>query len=444
MRKPFKAVILSACATAILLVLGAPPVSAHNTLDESVPAEGDVLESPPSTWTLTFEKSVPLDSASGVVINGDGVRTSLSVPRHGSSDSTIVFDLPSNLTGSISARWRLVGTDGHVISGRVSFSVDLSATGQQGQIEGSAGSVFTPPPNNESVEPIQEEWTTTPEPIRVVLRLFGFLFLLLLGGIFFVDLFIAEGAAHTSAGRRMLLLGSIGVMLVPLLQFWSFVNDLGGSVGDALSLTPGVMLLVRSAVGCALIGASTSISSGRTTLTGIRWQVGLAWLTYLVALAYGGHSRSRDFPWLGIPADVLHVTAISAWLGGLAALVFAVLPSVTNDQGVTCFRQFSRLAERAVLVVALTGSIQTVRLHGNVSTLFSSTHGILLLAKLLLVALILRFAARNRTILKESHDPDLQAHKRIRSLLVKSALKETVIASGVLLITSVMIGASLD
>ena len=242
----------------------------------------------------------------------------------------------------------------------------------------------------------------------------------------------------------MLLLGSIGVMLVPLLQFWSFVNDLGGSVGDALSLTPGAMLLVRSAVGCALIGASTSISSGRTTLTGIRWQVGLAWLTYLVALAYGGHSRSRDFPWLGIPADVLHVTAISAWLGGLAALVFAVLPSVTNDQGVACFRQFSRLAERAVLVVALTGSIQTVRLHGNVSTLFSSTHGILLLAKLLLVALILRFAARNRTILKRSHDPDLQAHKRIRSLLVKSALKETVIASGVLLITSVMIGASLD
>ena len=69
---------------------GVNPALAHNSFDSSSPADGEVLEGAPSTWTVTFAKSVPLESFSGEVINGDGIRTQLSNPTLGSSDNIVV------------------------------------------------------------------------------------------------------------------------------------------------------------------------------------------------------------------------------------------------------------------------------------------------------------------------------------------------------------------
>jgi len=139
----------------------------------------------------------------------------------------------------------------------------------------------------------------------------------------------------------------------------------------------------------------------------------------------------------------LHTSAVSAWLGGLVALIFVVLPSVDPNQGIAYLRRFSRLAERAVIVVAVTGAIQTIRLHGSLMTLFTSSHGMLLLLKLLLVAAIIRLAARNRSILRANQEDGSISNAHTKSTLVKSALKETSIAVVVLLVTAVLVGASL-
>ena len=436
MRKSFKAAFVSACAAASLLALGVSPASAHNTLDESVPAEGDVLESPPSTWTLTFEKSVPLDSASGTVINGDGVRTSLPSPRHGDSDKSIIFDLPQDLGGVINARWRLVGVDGHVISGRVSFTVQSLAPGVSTPISAPTGAALA-----EAIP--DDEPTTISEPIRVALRLANFIFLLLLGGVLFAELFVAERSMMIRGGMALLRVGALGSAVVPLAQWWTFAVEVG-SFGETLPLTPGVMFLIRSAAGFSMLAACELILRGHTQATSIKWQLGSAWTIYLIALAYAGHSRSQGFAWLGIPADVLHTTAISAWLGGLAALIFVIVPSVDVNQGVAYLSRFSHLAERAVIVVAGTGVIQTIRLHGSFTTLFTSTHGLLLLLKVSLVVLIIRLAARNRNVLRAVHDGSSNSNAHTRSVLVRSALKETVIAAFVLLVTAFLVGASLD
>jgi copper transport protein len=116
--------VIAVFSTVTALIFSASPASAHNTLVSSNPENGAMMASAPLQWVLTFDKSVPLSSASGEVVKSDGVRVALAVPRHGTSDNIIVFDFPPSLSGSSTARWRLIGTDGHVISGRVSFSVD--------------------------------------------------------------------------------------------------------------------------------------------------------------------------------------------------------------------------------------------------------------------------------------------------------------------------------
>lgn len=64
---------------------GAQPASAHNALDTSVPSAGAVLTEVPATWSLTFTKDVPLDSASAELVAASGVRTALPAPTYGVS-----------------------------------------------------------------------------------------------------------------------------------------------------------------------------------------------------------------------------------------------------------------------------------------------------------------------------------------------------------------------
>jgi methionine-rich copper-binding protein CopC/putative copper export protein len=371
------------------------PAFAHNTFIDSSPSDGEVLASAPTSWSVTFEKSVPLDSASGVVVNGDGVRTSLSTPRHGDSDSTVIFDLPPNLSGSINARWRLVGTDGHIISGRVTFTVQDSTVEAPITSDGSISdtSIEVPATTISNTEVLADESTSAPQPIRIALRFANFLSLIIFGGLFFAERFVAGRDATTPIGRQVLLIGAIGSALTPLIQLWIFSNDLGGSLGEALSLTPGVMLVIRAIAGCILFAGCLIGARLQTGLDRVTWQLAASWLVYLVALAYGGHSRSQALPWLGIPTDVLHVTAISS-----------------------C----------------------------SVVTLFSSSHGLLLVLKLLLMGMIIWLASRNRSTLRDFQHGDLAANARTKSLVLKSSLKELLISSVILAITAVMVGASLD
>ncbi|MGA0895330.1 MAG: copper resistance CopC family protein, partial [Ilumatobacteraceae bacterium] len=110
-----------------MVVLSVPGTAdAHNALESSSPSPGEVVAVSPPTWTLDFTSPVPLESASGEVVLADGSRLDLDAPVHGASDRSIVFTLPAALAGSVTARWRLVGTDGHVISGRVPFTVGQS------------------------------------------------------------------------------------------------------------------------------------------------------------------------------------------------------------------------------------------------------------------------------------------------------------------------------
>ncbi|MBI5089964.1 MAG: copper resistance protein CopC [Actinobacteria bacterium] len=111
-----------AITTAVLV--SANPASAHNTLLSSDPADGATLVVAPSQMTLVFDKSVPLETLSIDLIDASGVRSTLSGSKHGATgDTEVVTPLPPLPAGEVTTRWRLVGPDGHPITGRVSFTV---------------------------------------------------------------------------------------------------------------------------------------------------------------------------------------------------------------------------------------------------------------------------------------------------------------------------------
>ena len=427
---------------------GASAVYAHNTQETSSPASGEVLALAPTEWIVGFTKTVPLDTASGEIVGSDGVRVALAPPRHGVTDNIIVFDLPPNLVGAVTARWRLVGIDGHVISGRIPFSVELAAVVPEAMVTPETvvapEAVVAP-----VVAAVEEIGAPISEPIRFSLRLVNYVSLMALAGVLIAEWLLAQGTLALSLARRFALVGALGVAIAPLFQLLIFIDDIQiagtswlSGFGDALGTTAGGMLFAKTVLGILLvalvrktedIGALNSLRSRLIAATGVM---------YLVALAYVGHSRSQAAPWLGVPVDVVHTAAAATWLGGLAALVFVVIPKVDTERGVAAFDRFGHVAERAVAVLVVTGIIQMLRLHGNPLSMLTNRAGLLLIFKISLVALMLWLAARNRRELGVHRRRESMQPKTLRRLLVRASLIETAIGSGVLVITSVLVATT--
>lgn len=428
----------------------AQPANAHNALATSVPAAGDVLTEVPSVWSLTFTKDVPLASASAELVAASGVRTTLPAPTYGVSKKEILFALPPDLNGAMTGRWRLVGTDGHVITERVSFTVNVvsvtTTTILAGPETGDAEISDATMPAE-----VMTDGAVTSETVRWGLRAFGYAALLIVGGLLFTELFVAQGVLGAARARETLLASSAMLTAVSLAQTLIFLDDsrdfgVASSVFhilEAFDSTAGSMYFVRFLSAAVLLAgivrarqtASPFLSAPPMMVLGV---------AYLVSLAYTSHSRSMAWPVLGVPADVIHTAAAAAWLGGLFVFVLFVIPSLQPAQSFEAFRKYGDVAKYAVIAMLVTGVIQTLRLHGNLLTLFTQTHGRWLLLKLVLVALMLKIGDINRRrLLRKMPDNDEAFAGRV-ALLRRASITEIVNGGLVMLVTAFLVSSSFD
>lgn len=424
--------------------------SAHNSLEQSNPVDGSVLTEAPAEWVLTFAEDVPLDSASGQVISTDGVRRELPYPRHGDSARVVRFALPADLTGTVSLRWRLVGTDGHVVSGRVRFTID-PATNPGTPTTTAPGTPDTTTDSGDGpTGSLEEPAGPAPEPVRWLIRTANFAALVLLGGLILSELHIARGTMSSPKGRR-LSMGAVGAVagtaVVQLLVILGDIHETSmvgalARLGDAFDSTPTAMAAVRVLSAVVLVAAVRSVATVVSSTRGTAALLGLGAI-HLVALAYTGHSRSMAAPWLGIPVDVVHTAASAVWLGGLVALLVAVIPVLDSDGALTAFVRFGDAARLAVVAIVVTGLIQTARLHGGITTLFTQSHGRILLLKILIVALMLKVGDINRRRLVRIASASPSHMEQRTSLIVRASITEAALGAIVIAVTAMLVTASL-
>jgi copper transport protein len=110
-----------------------------------------------------------------------------------------------------------------------------------------------------------------------------------------------------------------------------------------------------------------------------------------------GHAFTGTFVPLAVPADTLHVAAMSIWLGGLASLALIVLDR-DPDAGRSAAR-FSPVALTSVVVIIATGVFASWREVGfSVDAFRHTTYGNLLLVKIGIFIALLALAAWSRRI----------------------------------------------
>ena len=425
----------------IFLGIGADVARAHNSYDSSTPADGDVLGVSPPEWTITFANEVPLDSASAEIITADGVRADLGAALAGPQSNVIRFALPENLSGAIGLRWKLIGQDGHVVSGRVGFTVDPTIT--------TPGAVPPSTPTTTATTEEAPQFSDTnpaPEPVRWLVRLAVYVALLVLAGLVVSELFIAQGTLRSERGSLLLRVSGSTLTVGSLLQVLFLLGDIHGTsifgavgkLSDSFDSTALGMTTLRLFVGITVLCVSFVRFAESDEERVSRSMIGLLGL-FGLALAFTGHSRSRAWPVLGVPADVAHTAAIATWLGGLAILLLVVLPMVDDRDALETFRRFGRLATIAVPVMIGTGVVQTLRLHGGITTLFSQTHGRVLLLKLVLVVGMLALANKSRKInLRRIADEAGRVATR-RQQLTRAALTECAVGGTVVAVTAILV-----
>jgi len=119
--------------------------------------------------------------------------------------------------------------------------------------------------------------------------------------------------------------------------------------------------------------------------------------------------------------------------------LLVVLPMVDDRDALETFRRFGRLATIAVPVMIGTGVVQTLRLHGGITTLFSQTHGRVLLLKLVLVVGMLALANKSRKLnLRRIADEAGRVATR-RQQLTRAALTECAVGGTVVAVTAILV-----
>jgi methionine-rich copper-binding protein CopC len=107
----------------IMSLAGTGLAQAHAHLKGSIPANSSSVTTLPKNILLEFNEAVQITALS--LQKGDAKPQELA-PLPATAASQISVPMPQNLTaGNYLIKWRCVGDDGHVMSGKVAFTTAI-------------------------------------------------------------------------------------------------------------------------------------------------------------------------------------------------------------------------------------------------------------------------------------------------------------------------------
>ena len=117
-----------------------------------------------------------------------------------------------------------------------------------------------------------------------------------------------------------------------------------------------------------------------------------------MTFAVSGHATSEHPRWLATTSDSLHLLAMSAWVGGLAYLLIALLPRREPDELRRALPVFSWVAYVSVATLAITGTYQAWLGVGSWRALVVTTYGQLVLVKIALFLALIAIGNLSRQV----------------------------------------------
>jgi copper transport protein len=426
-------------AAALALPAGA---WAHAALVRTVPEASRTLNAAPTEVRMTFSEPVEPRFAIVSVTDAAGHQQTDGNPRRDPADpDTLVIPVEHVPQGWYLVYWRVISADGHPVRGAFTFAVGPN-----------------PGPAPEFQIPSVAETAATPR--LVAARWVAFMALMASVGLFVLRMGAARPLQRTVPDTRLHALdvsfvasSVLALLAIPVYVAISTADFALRSVFDLGAIVP---LLSVSAFGsgflklelCFALFAAAAIVAlwvdrperPRRSVAALLAGAG-AWLgaaaVLLVPGAAGHAGQTAPRGW-ALAFDWLHLAAGSIWVGGLIGLLVlgATLPTARRVAGLAyCVPRFSNVA--FVSVLALIGSgIASSLLHlPTLASLWQTSYGQALVAKIALLAVAMLAAAVN--LLRTR--PRLAARDRNAARLLRRLVGgEVLLVSGAVLAAAIL------
>ena len=410
-------VVLAAAVTA----LAVPGTAlAHVTLIASEPVTQSRVDRPPTEVRLRFNQPVTITSNAVQVLAPDG--TVLSGTARTEDRGYVVVAPVSRLRDGLgyTVRWRVIGEDGHSPAGVFTFGVGVSA----------------PPPT----DAVGASGTTWRDDLARW-GLFGALALLI--GPLTLRLLVLRGPVPPALEHRFHLVSVVAAFLVIDVGIAAFVLRASNALqlpivdlpyGDLQPFAEktrfGIAFLVMT-IGFGVVAALLLVGWVFDRLE-LRVPALVVSVALLSGLSLSGHQGTEpNASWVSELADWLHLVAASIWVGGVATLAFLVWPLAPALRR-TAFVGFARIAVGLVAVMVLAGGYLALVRLPELSDLWETLYGQLLLMKVAVVALALVWGAVHHFVvrprLEAGEDPDVHP----------SLVGEAIVAFSVLLAAAIL------
>jgi copper transport protein len=419
--------VLLAIMLGLLSIVAGPaaPASAHAALVGTSPAADSVVQQAPTQVVLTFTEVVNPVAGKVRVIAPDGTRIDRDDAR--SSGLQLIIPLePVDAVGTYLVTYRVISADSHPIGGAFAFSYKSPSPGGPPSAAGGGA-----------------EASTAILAALPVVRWIGYVGLLLLVGAVLVLALLWPQRLSRSGPIRVIWLGAGMVALATVLELVLQVpyvaggglgNITGSDVREVLASQYGAAHLIRLGVlGAALVLVRPIVQAkgwgADRVLLAVLGTIGVA--TWSVS----GHPSASPVPTVTVVSDMIHIASMSVWLGGLVMLAVFLLPRANATELGAIVPVWSRWATYAVGALVLTGTAQALIEIGTPSALFSTTYGLLIVAKVAVVAVVLLVAALSHRMVGAVADEADHSARRLRRIVII----EAAVAAAILGITSVLV-----
>jgi len=434
------ATLLLACAAGIAL--------AHATLRRADPPVGGRTQLPPSELRLEFSEAVAARTSRVTLVAPDSERFALHVTGDSAMANVLLAHVPAlRIAGQYRVEWRLVGADGHAVTGNYGFTID--------SIPVQVDTAETRPAEQDQVhEPASDSFGQ-----RFIRFAASTILVIVIGSVAFA-LFVLPGAVRADAGtgkfgtavdgrlRSLCVAGSWLLLALGVARLVSHGVTLSGSmaalsIGDLGDLVAGStfgrgwLLQMFAALALLLVLRLTGAT---------RWRL-LAGITVALAISAAllGHpAAAADVPVLAVGLDAAHVIGAGGWAGAILVMAIAALPQVARvsaDHRLllsrNLLRAFSPLALTCAVVLVVTGAASAWLQLRDLGLLFGSAYGLALVRKVVIVLLIAALGAYHWRIAQPSLNTERSAARLRQSIAL-----DVVLVLTVLILTAILTGTT--
>lgn len=385
----------------------AAPAAAHAVLSSTVPAKDSIVDEAPTQVVLTFSEAVTPIEGRIRVIGPDGERADTGEPRAVGNQLVIPLK-PNGPQGTYLVTFRVISADSHPVSGTFAYSVG----------------VLSNLPSADDADAESSPLVTVAFPVA---RWIGYLGLILLVGAAFILTMLWPTRLDRAGPTRMIWLGAGLVALATLAELALQVPYVAGSdvrasdVREVLTSQYGAAHLVRLGVLAAALVVLRPVVRGRGW-AGDRILLAVLGTLAVATWSISGHPTASSMPIVTVTADMIHLGAMSVWLGGLVVLFLFLLRAASDRELSAIVPVWSRWATYAVVALVATGVAQAIIQVGSVDGLTSTTYGRVLLLKTALVVAVMAVAGLSRRLVAPIAQMADGAPRRLRTRVVAEAV----------------------